>query len=68
MKALDEEVFETLKSRVSENLTPVRRAAVKCLTTFLTKFQGRLQEVVPLLKQRLEVEDDSYIVISSKLS
>jgi hypothetical protein len=62
MKALDEEVFETLKSRVSENLTPVRRAAVKCLTTFLTKFQGRLQEVVPLLKQRLEVEDDSYII------
>ena len=58
MKALDDEVFEILKSRVSDKSLSVRIAVIKCLT----KFRGRLQEVVSLLKQRLEAEDNGDVI------
>jgi hypothetical protein len=57
-KALDDEVFEILRNRISEDSMWVRRAVIECLS----KFQEHFQEVVPLLKQRLEVENERYVI------
>jgi HEAT repeat protein len=57
-KALDDEVFEILRNRISEDSVFVRRAVIECLS----KFQEHFQEVVPLLKQRLEVENERYVI------
>ena len=58
LQALDDVVFETLKGRLNDQSSSVRKKIVEALLKFAT----RKSSIAPLLKQRL-VEDDSWEVI-----
>lgn len=56
---LDDEVFQILKKRLSDDLWVIRREAVRAL---VKKFNSREQEVLHLLKERLEKDSDFDVI------
>lgn len=55
---LDDEAFQILKGRISDRSRDVRQEVVRGLA----KFGHRAQEVVPLLKERLKVDNSERVI------